>query len=131
MLCFVEGQKKIRPKTKQHSNLKESIILCMCVYPIAYIICLNRTIYKKTEIDNHQTLLNKITSQDFMEQPEVLSQIHNTNRKCTSMQTISQKFIVCINGMFLRWYNFVLDDSLKVHIISKYIVKRVCTIKCR
>lgn len=111
MLCFVEGQKKIRPKTKQHSNLKESIILCMCVYPIvkAYIICLNRTIYKKTEIDNHQTLLNKITSQDFMEQPEVLSQIHNTNRKCTSMQTISQKFIVCINGMFLGWYmyNFV------------------------
>lgn len=86
---------------------------------------------QKTEIDNHQTLLNKITSQDFMEQPEVLSQIHNTNRKCTSMQTISQKSIVCINGMFLGWYNFVLDDSLKVHIISKYIVKRVCTIKCR
>lgn len=68
---------------------------------------------QKTEIDNHQTLLNKITSQDFMEQPEVLSQIHNTNRKCTSMQTISQKFIVCINGMFLGWYNFVLDDSPK------------------
>lgn len=66
-----------------------------------------------------------------MEQPEVLSQIHNTNRKCMSMQTISQKFIVCINGMFLGWYNFVLDDSLKVHIISIYIVKRVCTIKCR
>lgn len=55
---------------------------------------------QKTEINNHQTLLNKITSQDFMEQPEVLSQIHNTNRKCTSMQTISQKCIVCINGMF-------------------------------
>lgn len=31
---------------------------------------------QKTEIDNHQALLNKITSQDFMEQPEVLSQIH-------------------------------------------------------
>lgn len=76
MLYFVEGQKKIRPKTKQHLNLKESIDLC--VYPIvkAYIICLNRIIYKKTEVDNHQALLNKITSQDFMEQPEVLSQIH-------------------------------------------------------
>lgn len=49
MLYFVEGQKKIRPKTKQHLNLKESIDLCMCVYPIvkAYIICLNRIIYKK------------------------------------------------------------------------------------
>lgn len=77
MLCFVEGQKKIRPKAKQHSNLKESIVLCMCVpYCESVYNLLEQNHLQRTEIDNHQTLLNKITSQDFMEQPEVFSQIH-------------------------------------------------------
>lgn len=75
MLCFVEGQKKIRPKAKQHSNLKESIVLCVPYCESVYNL-LEQNHLQRTEIDNHQTLLNKITSQDFMEQPEVFSQIH-------------------------------------------------------